>query len=671
MEVIKKGSFDTNDLNMKTFSNKELSGRRKPNPQKSMRGMTFAPGKIEIFWCEACNLPLLSGVCSTCNGSGTRIELSPPGDVRMASEGGAKLLSSLFGRYFGCHDAVKDRIILFNKIAGIDRRDQVILDGHHIATIWFDIISHDYRLDLEVAGAVLLSAAAERNLIVVNEAFLKGHIKGKWIPQGMILDRKGMADLDDPVILQIGKFYGVGVVRKRADGSSSIRVKDVTSHTIKLNEKKPGIKQLIEANRDHLDALEREAEKEISRTLSRSRLPVNVSFSGGKDSLAVLSLLKKMKGRPEVLFINTGLEFPQTVDYVRDLCKKHHLRLSELNASADFYDEAALFGPPAKDYRWCCKTHKLGPLAAFIEKNYPKGCITIEGRRIYESFNRSRIGEVERNPYVPNQTTLNPIRNWRAIEVMLYILRNGLQPNPLYEQDYERIGCWMCPAALQSEFEQTRRSNPDLCKRWTAILDEWAGKNGMDPRYVEYGLWRWKSLPPKMEEIAGLHHIDLKGKQAMPEETSIAIARGRSPCGLKHSIEASLRVPQRHGFDLVAACLSTVGPVKYKESLGVCLIKTQDGRCTVFSGGNMMIIASEEKADGLLEKAVEAIIRVQNCTRCGICMKRCEAGAIKIDETINVDPEICTSCGRCVEGCIAASEAARIIRSASAKSTSA
>ena len=88
------------------------------------------------------------------------------------------------------------------------------------------------------------------------------------------------------------------------------------------------------------------------------------------------------------------------------------------------FEQVQNFGPPAKDFRWCCKTNKLGPMTSFLEQHYPKGCVTIEGRRIYESFNRSTIKAVERNPYVPSQTTLSPIRNWRALEVMLYIYWN-------------------------------------------------------------------------------------------------------------------------------------------------------------------------------------------------------------------------------------------------------
>ena len=75
---------------------------------------------------------------------------------------------------------------------------------------------------------------------------------------------------------------------------------------------------LISANEEELKSLEKAALSEIKNYLSRNRLPVNVSFSGGKDSLACLCLAQKVLSRPEILFINTGLEFPETVEYVRE-----------------------------------------------------------------------------------------------------------------------------------------------------------------------------------------------------------------------------------------------------------------------------------------------------------------------------------------------------------------
>ena len=182
--------------------------------------------------------------------------------------------------------------------------------------------------------------------------------------------------------------------------------------------------------------------------------------------------------------------------------RAHKLRLQEIKAESSFFEQVQNFGPPAKDFRWCCKTNKLGPMTSFLEQHYPKGCVTIEGRRIYESFNRSTIKAVERNPYVPSQTTLAPIRNWRALEVMLYIYWNKLEPNPLYEEDFERIGCWLCPASLQSEFAHLKKSHPELHAQWTGLLQAWANANNLEKRYIDWGFWRWKRHPPKMMEMA-------------------------------------------------------------------------------------------------------------------------------------------------------------------------
>jgi phosphoadenosine phosphosulfate reductase len=621
---------------------------------------TFSPGKSELFWCQKCNLPLLSARCSICNSPGTLVPLSPPGDVRLCSKATRELLQELFNQNYGYSDFLDGRIILLNKIAGIDRRDQVILDGCHIATLWFDVTTASHKLDLETAGASLLSRNAKKNIVNCHDSILKGHIKGKWLAQEMIAGQPEVLNEGDNVILKIAKFAGVGVVRRRGDGTKSIRIKDVTQRVFVPKDNLSTLEDAILANEEHLKRLEKTAIGEIKDYLSRTRLPVNVSFSGGKDSLASLILSRKVLTRIEVLFINTGLEFPETVEYVHEFCRSHKLRLQEIKAGGNFFEQALNFGPPAKDYRWCCKTNKLGPMTSFLEQHYPRGCVTIEGRRIYESFNRSTIKAVERNPYVPSQTTLSPIRNWRAIEVMLYIYWNRLEPNPLYEEDFERIGCWLCPASLQSEFHHMKKSHPELHGQWTRHLQAWANANNLDERYIDWGFWRWKRHPPKMIEMALDHKINLQPIGVGKKEIELQAVRGRSPCGLEYSIEATLTVPQNHPFSAVAGALRMLGDVKYEEDLGAAVVKTDYGRVTAFANGHILIIAGRLEAEELLRRVSEIILRVQMCTRCRICMKNCNQGAITVNDTITIDEKKCNRCGRCASGCIAADQAAKI-----------
>ncbi|NPV61801.1 MAG: phosphoadenosine phosphosulfate reductase family protein [Methanotrichaceae archaeon] len=611
---------------------------------------TFSPGKKDLFWCPACNLPLLSPKCSQCGGSGQRLQLSPPADVRLCSPAGRERLIELFRKHYGWSGFLDRRIILLNKIAGLDRRDQVILDGRNIATIWFDPAASTYRLDLELDGALLLADHAEKKVLSCSPE-LRGHLKGKWIDGSQLETPLTGLEEGDCVILRMGRLTGVGVVRWR-NGSPAVRVKDLSREKLRLSSRLPSLSGVIRANQAHLKKIERIALRELDDFLSRNRLPVNVSFSGGKDSLAALILARKVRPECELIFINTGLEFPETVDYVRRLSAAEGLKLHEISGENRFFSQAGRFGPPAKDYRWCCKTNKLGPLTDFIADHYPKGCVTVEGRRIYESFNRARIGFIERNPYVPGQLTLSPIRNWNALEVMLYIHWNGYTPNPLYDQDYERIGCWLCPASLQSEFENTKETHPELYQRWNAFLLQWAKEQGLDRRFVELGFWRWKSHPPKIRELAESAGILLRPAAAAKDEARLEVVWGRSPCGLEHSIEARLSLPEARPFAAVANALNMVGEVKFSEELGTALVKTEKGRVTVSAGGHIMVVAPEREAEELLRQTVKTIARVQMCNACGICEKSCPRGAIKVRDTITVDPRRCTRCGRCERGCI-------------------
>ena len=625
------------------------------------RRRSFSPGISELFWCNDCNLPLLSERCSLCRQPGRRIPLSPPGDVRLCSPRGRELLRELFLHNWGAADFLDNRLILLNKIAGMDRRDQVILDGRHIATLWFDITEDRQRLDLEIAGAALLKERAKRNLVICHESLLKGHIKGKWLARDQIIGPLPSLEEGESLVLKIGKFSAVGTVRQRDDGPA-IRIKDVTQSDFVLREGSFTQEMAVLANEDHLKRLERESLAEVRDYLSRNRLPVNISFSGGKDSLASLILAQKLLPRIEVLFINTGLEFPETVQYVRELCLRRKLRLHEIRAESDFFQQVKIFGPPAKDYRWCCKSNKLGPMTAFLAGQYPRGCVTIEGRRIFESFNRSAIKGVERNPYVPGQTMLSPIRDWRALEVMLYIHWNGELPNPLYQEDYERIGCWLCPASPQSELSRLRESHPDLYRQWISCLHQWREENGLDRRYIDWGFWRWRRHPPKMTEIAAAHGIDLARRGGPGEELSFQAVRGRSPCGLEYSIEATLSFPQNHPFSSVANALGILGRVKYEEDMGAALLRTESGRATIFANGHILVIAGRAEAEELLQRVVEVMLRVQMCTKCGICTKNCRQGAITLQDTLIVDQERCNHCGRCSRGCIAVNEAKRIYK---------
>ena len=57
-----------------------------------------------------------------------------------------------------------------------------------------------------------------------------------------------------------------------------------------------------------------------------------VAFSGGKDSLVVLDLARRVEPQVPVVFFDSGLEYPQTYPYLEDLAARWRLNLRIIDA---------------------------------------------------------------------------------------------------------------------------------------------------------------------------------------------------------------------------------------------------------------------------------------------------------------------------------------------------
>mgnify|MGYP000312396717 CR=1 FL=1 len=87
----------------------------------------------------------------------------------------------------------------------------------------------------------------------------------------------------------------------------------------------------------------------------------NVAFSGGKDSEVVL-YLAHLAGVERAVYLNTGLEFPETERFVYNFADFLGVELIELRPSNSFWDFVKEKGIPTKDRRWCTKYLKLEQL---------------------------------------------------------------------------------------------------------------------------------------------------------------------------------------------------------------------------------------------------------------------------------------------------------------------
>jgi len=622
-----------------------------------MAQRNIAHGKEVRRWCDSCGTLILGESCSRCGFRGREFEINSPGDIRPCMGDSIGLVLSLFRDAFGTSAPLEGKALFFNKVPGEDRTDEIIASGTVLGILRFDMRSDRIILEIRQPGADMFEPVATKNVIMFGR--MSGHLKGKTIPGENVAKVLGDFKAGDTVIVKKGQKVGPGIALADSDSvktaEKAAKIRDLNAPSEIPASPDADLRTFVEVNKDHIRKISKHAVKEIKRFLDEKNqkgLPVTVSFSGGKDSLAAYGLASQAVKDLDLMYIDTGLEFPETVNYVKAFALEHGNRIHIASGGNGFWENVDTFGPPAKDFRWCCKVCKLGPTTDMISEEFPKGTITVEGNRWLESYARSTIGFVTKNPFVPNQINLNPIRSWCAAEVWGYILTFGLEYNPLYDRDFERIGCYLCPSCLSSEWRNTGRIHPDLYGRWEDHLHTYAEERGLPKEYADMGFWRWKVLPPKMIQLSEEMGISLKpSKMSGP---SMKMLKGASPCTAGgYSMEAVVNVPRSRDFSFVEDALRTVGDVKYSPEFEIALLKTPVGRAKLFGGGQVSVTAPDAKnSKNVFEKGVTALIRAMMCTECGICVKSCPRNAITIKGGLRVDPEKCTSCGRCEKSCM-------------------
>ena len=613
-----------------------------------------ANGKETRLWCDRCGTLVLGRRCS-CGSEPRSFEINSPGDIRPCMGEGVDLILSLFRETFGTDEPLRGKMIFLNKIPGEDRTDEIVAHGAVLGIVRFDLRENRHILEIRQSGAELFNTCASKNIVTFGS--MSGHLKGKSIPGANIREIIGEFEEGSSLILRKGEKVGAGIALGRSSSlkemEKAVKIRDLDNVSGMPVSPDSDRETFVKANREHLKNIEGNAASDIRSFVSSKKSPITVSFSGGKDSLAAYGVaMKALKGGMELLFVNTGLEFPETVEYVTQFAKKNDLNIHIAEAHNAFKENVDTFGPPAKDFRWCCKVCKLGPITDMISRDYPDGTITIEGNRMLESFARSKIGFVSKNPFVPNQTTLNPVRTWNASEIWGYIWMKGLEYNPLYERDFERIGCYLCASCLASEWKNTERIHPELHRDWTDYLHRYAEERGLPKEFVDMGFWRWKVLPPKMVRLA--EDMDLRTKPKDAKGPSMKMLKGASSCAAGgFSVEAIVNVPRARDFSAVEDALRTVGDVRYSSEFEIALVKVKDSTAKLFGGGQVSVTSkSLDGAKNMFERAVKALLRAQMCTSCGICAKRCARHAIRIDNGLHVDPRKCNSCGRCEDSCM-------------------
>jgi phosphoadenosine phosphosulfate reductase len=589
------------------------------------------------------------------------MEITPPGDARPGFSHDIELarrtLDSQFGPGAGAAVLPEGRLVVLNKAPALDRMDEVIADGAVLGTMRYDV-GRGWTFLPRMQAARAMEAVMTKGRIVADDGAVPFVLKGSnLLAPGVVDVDPGIKAGDEVVVLdRQGHAIAAGLARMASEDMTpgargmAVKVRWVEEWRDGPEMRASTWEDAIEANRPEMDRKVSEAVAFMKRVIGQHDLPAMISFSGGKDSLATLLVAKRAGLDLPVFFIDTGLEFPETIQHVKDVAARHGSRLIVEQAPREAFQEGLrVFGPPGRDYRWCCKTNKLGPTVRAIMKHYPDGVLSFIGQRRYESEARASKPRVWNNPWTPGQVGASPIQNWTALHVWLLIMSEGEKANPWYERGLDRIGCFLCPASDLAELELVKEGSP-LYADWLEALRQHAGSRGLPQEWIDYGAWRWRRMPSSYRQELDKAGIEIgRGESKAEEPTNLRLflAKGVSPCIMGFSIEGAFSRPL--DLDRVKNVLNLIGPVELSTAEGWCSV---DG-VTVFEEG--AVIAKGPDVEGLKEKVEEvrrAVVNAEECVGCGVCIARCCEGALRIElGKIVVNEATCIHCGRCAEPC--------------------
>jgi len=591
------------------------------------------------------------------------VKLSPPGDPYPAMEGhierAVRTIDAQFGEGIGRHLLPEDKTIVMNKVSSLDAMYEIIVDGQMLGRLRFEIPIQDYKFILSLEGGRRIGEISRQKWVSIYDEVLKFLKDGANLLLPGVVGCDSGIQLDDEVwvVDSNGKVVGVGIAKMsgeemaKSEKGHAVKIRDI-SDPLKpqYNQKSATWDDAVRANESDIVQIEQEAIDFIKRTVRKVDAPAVVGFSGGKDSLATYLVVEKALGEsPPLFFVDTGLELPETLQHIKEFASQRNAKIISDVAGDQFWESVDVFGPPARDFRWCCKVLKLGPAAQTIADELGGNSLSFMGQRKLESFQRSIEPRVTSNPWVPGQTSANPIQNWNALEVWLYIFREKAPFNPLYNKGYHRMGCYLCPSSPLAEFASLRETHPDLHSRWNDKLNEWAQKLDYPSEWVTYGFWRWKKLPSGQMQLIESEGLDIKAERPSPSEAmKLEIVKGVSPCT---AASFSLEGQFSSGIDLerVSELMSIFGPTKWSEDLGALRTKSGSNLIMLFSSGSLVIRGENEKQIEQLARRVErAVTRAMFCQACGSCIPQCEHDALYLkNKKISVDENKCTNCIKC------------------------
>ena len=209
--------------------------------------------------------------------------------------------------------------------------------------------------------------------------------------------------------------------------------------------------------------------------------PLEVAYSGGKDSDVILELAKISGIEYRAIYKNSTIDPPGTIKHV----KENGVEIRRPKDS--FFSMMSKRGYPNRYKRFCCSVLKEYKILDNSVMGIRK-CESTKRAKMYTEPTACRIYGSKKN----HVNAIYPILDWSDEDELEFIEERGIKLHPLYYREdgsidiTKRLGCMCCPLKYYKKRLQDFKQYPGMVKAYLRCGNEYLKSHPQSETVKQY-----------------------------------------------------------------------------------------------------------------------------------------------------------------------------------------